>query len=69
MKSEKLCSFSNRPLEGVKGLNILVGGEEFGAYVALGGQVGLHGHSVFHHQLGSDFAEQVQCSDAGHEAI
>lgn len=28
-------------------------------YIALGGQVGLHSHGVFDHQLCSDLAEQV----------
>lgn len=42
---------------------------EFDAHVALGGQVGLHGHGVFHHQLRSDLAEQVQGGDAGHQSV
>lgn len=33
-------------------------------HVALGGQVGLHGHGVFDHKLGPDLAEQVQGGDA-----
>lgn len=36
-------------------------------YIALCGQVGLHGHGVFDHQLSSDFAEQVQGCDTRHK--
>lgn len=39
------------------------------AYVALGGQVGLHGHGVLDHQLRSDLAEQVESGDARHQTI
>lgn len=36
-------------------------------YVALCGQIGLHGHGMFDHQLSSDFAEQVQGCDTRHK--
>lgn len=39
------------------------------AYVALGGQVGLHRHGVLDHQLRSDLAEQVESGDARHQTI
>lgn len=28
-------------------------------YIALCGQVGLHGHGMFNHELGPDLAEQI----------
>ena len=37
-----------------------------GAYVALGRQVGLHGHGMLDHELGPDLAEQVEGGDASH---
>ena len=37
-----------------------------GAYVALGCQVGLHGHGMLDHELGPDLAEQVEGGDASH---
>lgn len=38
-------------------------------YITLRGEVGLHSHGVFHHQLGSDFTEQIKCGDTRHQAI
>lgn len=39
------------------------------AYVALGGQVGLHGHGMFDHQLGADLTKEVEGGDAGYQAV
>lgn len=36
-------------------------------YITLCGQVGLHGHGMFDHQLGPDLAEQVQGGDTCHQ--
>lgn len=37
-------------------------------YVTLCGQVRLHGHGMFDHELGPDLAEQVQGGDTRHES-
>lgn len=36
-------------------------------YVTLCGQVGLHGHGMFDHELSPDLAEQVQGGDTCHQ--
>ena len=38
-------------------------------YVALGGEIRLDGHGMFDHQLGSDFTEQKEGGDAGHQTV
>jgi hypothetical protein len=38
-------------------------------YVALGGEIRLDGHCMFDHQLGSDFTEQKEGGDAGHQTV
>ena len=37
------------------------------SYVAFGGHVGLHSHGMFDQEVGLDFAEQKEGSDAGHQ--
>lgn len=44
-------------------------GEVSGIYIALRGQVRLHRHGVFDHQLCFDFGEQVESGDARHQTI
>lgn len=36
-------------------------------YITLGGQVWLHGHGMFDHELGPDLAEQVQGGYTRHQ--
>lgn len=40
-----------------------------GPYIALGGEVRLHGHGMFDHQLGSILTEQEEGGDARHQTI
>lgn len=67
---ETTRSTSTLQLAGMWCLYVLIFPERcLSAHVALGGQVGLHGHGVLDHQLRSDLAEQVESGDTGHQAV